>query len=271
MFLSSRSRQPALTLFALGLIGLGAAALVYGDFAMTWQPVAAWFPLRAPLAYAAGLLELAVGIGLLVPASRAAAVRILFPGLILWALLKVPSLLAAPQIEGVWLGFGELTLLLSGGWTLFACCADLPASSLFAFATGERSARLARRLFAVSLLPIGLSHFIYAKETLDLVPAWMPFRHIWPSVTGAGQIASGLGVLVNLLPRIAAWAETLQIALYTLLIWLPAALTPPHTRLSCTAFSISWTFGAAAFAVAQNTPAPHALRGFAPGKTEVRL
>lgn len=171
MLPSSRSQQPALALFALGLIGLGVAALAYGDFAMTWQPVAPWFPLRTPLAYATGLLELAVGLGLFVPAGRAVAVRVLFPGLILWALLKVPSLIVAPQIEGVWLGFGELTLLLSGGWTLFAHCADLPASSLFAFATGEGSARLARRLFAVSLLPIGLSHFIYAKETFDLVPA----------------------------------------------------------------------------------------------------
>lgn len=84
----------------------------------------------------------------------------------------------------------------------------------------------------------------------------MPFRHIWPSVTGAGQILSGIGLLFNLLPGTAAWAEAMQIALYTLLIWLPAALAPPHTRLSCTALAISWTFGAAAIAVAQNTPAP---------------
>ncbi|HTB98168.1 MAG TPA: hypothetical protein VK716_14245 [Terracidiphilus sp.] len=249
-----RSQQPALTLFALGLIALGIVALLYGDFAMTWQPVPQ-IPFRTPLAYAAGVLELALGIALLIPATTALATRILFPYLVLWTSLKLPSIVAAPKVEGVWLGLGELTLFLAGGWTLFAHLGDLHEFSLFFFATGQRSARLARRLFAVSLIPIGLSHFIYAQATTDLVPAWMPFRHAWAYIIGAGQIASGFGLLFNVLPRPAAWAEAIQISLYTLLIWMPAAASAPHTQLSCTACAISWTFGAAAWAVAQNTPA----------------
>ena len=33
------------------MIGLGILALVYGDFAMVWQPVAPWIPGRTALAY----------------------------------------------------------------------------------------------------------------------------------------------------------------------------------------------------------------------------
>jgi uncharacterized membrane protein len=259
----ARSQQPAPILFAIGLIGLGVVGLVVGDFAMVWQPVAAWMPGRTALAYLAGLLELSVGCGLLFRSTRAWAVRVLFPGLILWASLKLPAIAVAPRTEGVWLGLGELTLLLSGGWTLFAQLADLPEGSVFAFAAGERGLRAARMLFAASLPPIGLSHFVYVQATAHFVPAWLPYREGWARLTGAGQIASGLGVLFNVLPRVAAWAEAAQISIYTLLIWLPACFISAQNlqaifgqsdrRLPFTAFFISWIIAAAAWAVAQNT------------------
>ena len=258
-------QQPGLTFFAIGLIGLGVLALLFGDFAMVWQPVALWFPGRTALAYVTGALEMCVGCGLLFSATRSWAVRILFPGLVLWALLKVPALVVAPQTEGVWLGLGELTLLLSGGWTLFARLAELPTGSLFGFAAGERGVRAARMLFGASLPPIGLSHFVYLQATVQLVPPWLPFRAGWARLTGAGQIASGLGVLFNVLPRVAAWAEAAQISLYTLLIWLPVSVATSYMnlqavfgqsgkRLPLTALFISWTIAAAAWVVAQNVP-----------------
>ena len=106
----------------------------------------------------------------------------------------------------------------------------------------------------VQIVPIGLSHLVYVEATVGYVPHWLPFRKGWAYLTGAGQIASGLGVLLNVLPRVAAWAEAGQITLYTLLVWLPA-IVAARTRLNWTAFFISWIFGAAAWAVAQNMPA----------------
>jgi uncharacterized membrane protein YphA (DoxX/SURF4 family) len=70
-----------------------------------------------------------------------------------------------------------------------------------------------------------------------------------------GQIASGLGVLFGVLPRIAAWAEAGQIFVYTLLVWLPAIVAEPKSRLNWTAFFISWIIASGATAVAQNVPA----------------
>src|SRR5437764_14900111 len=104
----TRSQQPALTLFAVGMIGLGILALVYGDFALVWQPVALWIPGRTVLAYVSGLIMLFGGAGLLWRTTRAWSARILFPYLIVWLLLKVPALVVAPRMEAVWLGFGEL-------------------------------------------------------------------------------------------------------------------------------------------------------------------
>jgi len=248
----TRTQQPALTLFAAGMIALGILALVYGDFALVWQPVPQWIPGRTILAYGSGVIMLLGGVGLLVEATTAWAARILFPYLVVWMLLKVPALIAAPKMEAVWLGFGELAVLMTGGWVLFAKLARLREGSPLALATGENGVRLARILFAISLIPIGLSHMVYVKETAELVPAWLPYRVGWAYLTGAGQMACGLGVLFSILPRVAARAEAGMVSLFTLLVWGPAIVAAPETRLPWTAFFISWAIASAAWVVSQN-------------------
>jgi uncharacterized membrane protein len=249
----TKNQQPALLLFVVGLIGLGVIALVYRDFALVWQPVPAWVPAHAAIAVGSGVLMLVLAAGLLFSRTQAWAVRILSIYLLLWACLKLPDVIKAPGMEASWLGLGELTLLLAGGLTFLAALGQIPSNSPFAFLAGGRGMRMARILFAISIIPIGLSHIVYLKQTADFVPRWLPFRSGWALLTGAGQIASGLGVLFNFFPRIAAYAEAGQIACYTFLVW-GLALAAAHTRLNYTAFFISWIFGAAAWAVAQNIP-----------------
>jgi uncharacterized membrane protein len=248
----NRSQQPAVTLFAIGMTGLGILALVYGDFAMVWQPVPAWVPGRTVLAYSSGLIMMLGGIGLLFRFTAAWAARILFPYLIIWLLLKVPAIFAAPQMEAAWLGAGELAVLLTGGWVLFAKLAGLREESLLAFTTSEKSIYFARMLFAISLIPIGLSHIVYVKETAELVPPWLTHRVWWAYLTGGGQIACGLGLLFSIVPRVAATVEACMISLFTLLVWGPAIIASPKTRLPWTAFFISCAIASAAWVVAQN-------------------
>jgi len=196
-----------------------------------------------------GLLSIVLAIFVL--ASAAWSVRILFPYLIAWTLLKVPALIVAPQIEGVWLGFGELAVLLAGGWVLFARLAALRDRSMLDFAVGDSGIRVAKYLFAIWVIPIGLSHFLYVKETINLIPAWIPFRLFWAYLTGAGHIAAGLGVLFSVMPRLAVLAEGAMLSVITLLVWAPAILAAPRTRLPWTAFCISWAITAAVWALAQ--------------------
>jgi uncharacterized membrane protein len=133
------------------------------------------------------------------------------------------------------------------------CQASRPARGIATtFATGANGIHLARMLFAVSLIPIGLSHLVYVKQTAELVPAWLPYRVGWAYLTGAGQIACGLGLLFSIFPRVAARAEAGMISLFTLLVWGPAILAAPRTRLPWTAFFISWAIASAAWVVAQN-------------------
>jgi uncharacterized membrane protein len=162
------------------------------------------------------------------------------------------ALIVAPRTEAVWLGFGELAVLLAGGWVLFARLAELREGSPFTFATGENGIRMARILFAVSLIPIGLSHIVYSKETVALVPVWLHFRIGWAYLTGIGQIVCGIGVLFSIYPRVAAMVEAGMLSLFTLLVWGPAILAAPTKRLPWTAFFISWSIASAAWLVANN-------------------
>jgi uncharacterized membrane protein len=233
------------------MIGLGILALIYRDFALVWQPVAPWVPGRSALAVGSGLLMVLCGAGLMFRATVAWSVRVLFPYLIVWALLKVPALVVAPQIEGVWLGFGELAMLLAGGWILFARLAGVNEDSWLGFAVGDRGVRIAKYLFAIWVIPVGLSHFFYVKETIDLIPTWLPVRIFWAYLTGAGHIAAGLGVLGSALlrratlARVAVLAEAAMLSVITLLVWAPRVLDQPAVRMPWTAFWISWAITAA--------------------------
>jgi uncharacterized membrane protein len=245
-------QQPGQALMAIGLLALGVLALRYGDFALVWQPVPEWLPARHAVAYASGVLMLLLGVGLLFRTTASLAARVLFPYLILWACLKLPAIFVAPQIEGVWLGLGELTLLLAGGWMLFCQLVEVAPNSKFRFLAGESGMRAARIMFGLSAIPVGLSHLVYGHLTADYVPAWLPYRIGWAYLTGAGQIAAGLGVLFSVLAWLAAAAEAGMITCFTLLVWLPAILRAPKERLNWTAFFISWIIGSAAWIVAQN-------------------
>ncbi len=248
----NRALQPAVTLFAIGLLGLGVLALVYQDFALVWQPVASWVPGRRALAGGSGVLMLACGAGLLFRATALWAARMLFPYLVLWTLLKVPALFAAPGMEAVWLGFGEMVMLMTGGWILWATCEKPPAVSILAPITDSDGLQRAMVAFGLALLPVGLSHLVYIPETTGFIPKWLPAPTFWACLTGAGQIACGLGILFRVLPRVAAWCEAGMVSLFTLLVWLPNVVSRPGDRGAWTGFFISWIIGSAAWVVAQH-------------------
>ena len=249
----TRDQQPLLSVFVIGMVGLGILSLSYRDFAYEWQPVPACLPGRQILVLASGLLLVVASVALLFRTTVVIAVRVLFPYLLGWQLLKVPALIVAPGMEAVWLGFSEIAVLLAGGWVLFARFAHLENTAFFRHITGEKGIRMVRILFAVALIPIGLSHIVCVKITAGLVPAWLPFRVGWAYLTGVGQIACGLGMLFSVFARLAAMIEVGMLAIFAFLVWGPP-IAAPNPRFPLTAFLITWAIGASAWLVATNIP-----------------
>jgi uncharacterized membrane protein len=255
-----RECQPGVSLLAVGLIAMGVLSVLCRDFAYSWQPVPE-FPGRQAAAVVCGLFMIVASIGLLFRATVAASVRGLFPFLVAWLCLKVPALFLAPRIEGVWLGAGEITMLLAGGWVLFARFSGLENAVFFRKITGNKGVRVAQIVFGLAVLPVGLSHLFYSNITAMLVPSWLPVRMGFAYLTGIGQMACGLAILATRWRRVAALIETGMLALFAFLVWGPytwfaatpkMAGAPPGARFPLTAFLITWVIGASALLVASD-------------------
>ena len=252
----NRNRQLARIVFALGMMSVGVLALVYGYSVLVFQPVPAWVPWPTGLGYASGVLMLATGAGLLFEGTTRPAIRILLPFLLLWTLTRLPVPVADPLREISWFAVGEIAVLAAGAMVLLDRHAGLNSGSTLQLAVRNHGVRIARILFALSVVTFGLSHFFeFAARTVSLVPPWLPYRRGWAYLTGAGQVAAGLGVLFSIYPRLAASAEAAMLSLFTLLVWVPAVLTSPTIRSNWAEFLFSWALAGAAWVVAESIPA----------------
>lgn len=234
-------------LFSVGLAGLGILSLISGDFAFSWQPVPAWLPWRENLAHASGIILLVGGIGMLVKRIAGPFALGMTIYLLSWLfLLQAPRVAQAPGNVGMWLGFCENLVLVTGGWMLFVSLLG-PGDRM---SIGFSGPRLGRLLFGVSCLVLGLSHFVYADGTASMVPMWLPDRLGFAYLTGAAHFAAGAGILFGTVPRLAAAMEAIMISSFVLLVHIPGVIATPNSRLQWTMLFVASALAGAAWTVA---------------------
>jgi uncharacterized membrane protein len=239
--------------FAATLTALGIVGLIQGDFAPPWQPVPVGVPARQLLAYLCSLISLATGAGLLWQRTAAVASRVLLGWLLCWLLIfRVPVIYRAPAVEVSWEGWGETTVIVAGAWVLYAWFAAEWDREPFGFASGKKGVRIARALFGLALIPLGLAHLAYVKQTAALVPGWLPSREAWVYFTGCTYIVAGVAQLIGVCARLAAVLTAWQMGLFTLLVWVPIIATGTRDPFQWSETAVSWTLTAAAWVVADS-------------------
>lgn len=250
MLSTPTDRKAATVAAAIGLLALGALNLFYGDLLLQWQPApkdAAW---RSPAAWLSGAILCVAGAGLFVPTWRRAAAGVAAAWIGLWALgLHLPLAVASKGNVAALLGVAEASAMALGIGML-----ALPAEA-------RRHRRVLVAAFGVCALIFGLSHFVYAEFTAQMVPAWLPAHLQVAWLTGAIHAVAGVCMLCGVLMPLAAWLEAMMMCAFVVLLHVPRVLEAPGDRLELTMTAIAVTLTSAAWLIAASTRGGVRARG----------
>jgi hypothetical protein len=127
---------------------------------------------------------------------------VLLAFLLLWLLLfRMSHLLFTPTEVGTWWACCDTAVMTAAAWVLYAWFVGDRDGPRLEFAAGDSGVRIARALYGLALIPFGIAHFLYLKDTAPLVPGWLPWPVAWAYFTGGALIAAGVAVLVGVYAR----------------------------------------------------------------------
>ena len=233
---------------AAGLCGLGALSLIYQDYTLQWEPVPKSWPHHAALGAASGLILLASGIMLAMRRTRGLGAAIAAGFIGLWVLLQIAHVLPDPANVGSWNAVAECVAMATGAGLLAL------EQGRGAKAAGG-AGRAATMLFGVTLLVFGTAHFVYAKFTASMVPAWLPMRLQLAYFTGAIHALMGLALVIGVQRRWSAAIEALMMTSFVVLVHLPRVAAKPGDRTELTLLFVALTLSSASWIVATSRAA----------------
>jgi uncharacterized membrane protein len=89
--------------------------------------------------------------------------------------------------------------------------------------------RIGRAIMGVLYIGAGVAHFVLLRRYASVVPAYLPAHRTLALISGAAEMAGGLGVMAGPTRRLAAWGlVVLLVAVFPANLWMAQhpALSP---------------------------------------------
>jgi hypothetical protein len=214
----------------------GAAAL--GVIALAWHDYNDSHQLRW-IVYSASAALLFGGAAIQFRRTAKTGAAVLGAAYLVFALLCVPGIIAAPQIYNSWGNLFEQFSLLTGAAIVYA--------QLSSAWSPETLNWIGRVLLGICVASFTLEQAIYLDATAHLVPKWVPpSQMFWAVATTVSFALAAVALLTNLMALLASRLLTMMIVSFGLLVWVPLVLLDPHSHTN-------WSENAETFANAGAT------------------
>src|ERR1700733_137588 len=249
-------------------IFFGASAILFGIIALLWHDAETWqtvhqlFKLPFGVVIALGLmaLQIAGGIGIMIPrAVRLSAVVLCFV-YICFLLACVPAIIKAPAAYGSYPNFFEQLSILCGALALYAatCANAAPRGTLGQLAhpgfvrPGFVLPGFVRLGFGVATISFALTQIFYFRFTVAAVPRWIPpNQKFWAILTTVAFGLAALAILINRHARLALRLMALMTALFGALVWVPGLVVHPKSHSHWSEFALTVLITGAAWLVGE--------------------
>lgn len=218
--------------FAIQLIALAVQQLVCGDFRPVILPPGYphWLGDRIAWTWIGSIAMIAANVAILFEYRGRVISLIMADALLLMILLfHIPY-----HLSTGWQGIGAWndafkTLVFCGGAYIVAGTFDRDTNTSAIIKFSEKLIPAGKYFFCTTMIVFGAEHFIYDKFVYTLVPAWIPWPYFWTYFAGTALIAGGVGIVINVKRRLAAFLLGMAIFIWFIILHIPRAIADPHS------------------------------------------
>jgi uncharacterized membrane protein YphA (DoxX/SURF4 family) len=243
-------RRLSVRVHGLAAVALGLVGLVWGDYAVVWNPAPDAVPGRSSLGYIVAVPFLVAGLAIQFQrtAYLGALTLALLYGLAV-VFLDIPRVFAQPSEFLAWYGVAETLAIAAGALVAYVYCARFEAE------TAERVSKIGRRIFGACLMMFGMAHLVYLAYTAKMVPAWLPpGQTFWAYATAAGHFAAGIAIMSAVYARAAGMLLTGMFVVFAILVHAPTVVSDPHRHFFWVENAINFVLIGSAWVIAASIP-----------------